>query len=103
MELELDTIKEGAKTARNRGRRIAEALKRDAEGQAARHGKQVVVAMDRAQRTVSELGEDAYETGQRIVRQATQEIRARPWTVAFLLGGAMLAGASCYMLLGRRR
>jgi hypothetical protein len=91
--MRVETIKDGAKTMRNRTRRVANGLREELDD------KPMVVAIDRAQRAVSDFGESAYEKGQQVARQ----IGSRPVTVGLLLGGAMLAGASAYLLLAMRR
>jgi hypothetical protein len=109
--MDAEIIKEGAKTVRSRGARVASQAKRKVEAQAARSSSDVVVAMERAQRAAVDLGnrayeqgERAYEHGERAARTAAREIGGRPWTAALLLGSALLAGAaSIYLLQGGRR
>ena len=112
--MDMDTIEKTAKSARTQARRAVNGTRKAAAAQAERAGKDVVVAIDRAQRSVSdfgrsaqrsvgEFGDRAYSNGRSAVRRVAEEIEARPFATAALVGGALLAGLSCYMLLTARR
>ncbi len=112
--MDMDTIEKTAKSARTRARRAMSGAKKEAAAQAERTGADVVVAIDRAQRSVgnfsrsaqrsvSEFGDRAYSSGRDVAVRVANEIEARPLAAAALLGGAILAGLSCYMLLTQRR
>lgn len=101
--MDMDTIKADTKAVRNRVRRSAEDLKKSAAAEASRRGGDIVVALDRAQHTVTDLGDRAYAGGRQAVVRAAREIEARPWTTAFLVGGAVLAGVSFYLMANSRR
>ena len=101
--MDMETIEKTAKSARTRARRTMNGVRKNATAQAERTGADVVVAIDRAQRSVSEFGDRAYSTGRDAVTRVANEIEARPLAAAALMGGAILAGLSCYMLLTSRR
>jgi hypothetical protein len=101
--MDMDTIEKTAKSARTRTRRAMNGAKKNAAVQAERTGADVVVAIDRAQRSMSEFGDRAYSSGRDALVRVANEIEARPLAAAALLGGALLAGLSCYMLLSSRR
>lgn len=102
----MDTINETVKTARQRVRRAAKETQRDvreAVSQAARNGDGIVVAIDHAQRQAAEFGRSVQRNGQRAMQRTTETIAARPMLAAALLGGAILAGASAYLIASARR
>ena len=112
--MDMDTIEKTAKSARTRTRRAMNGAAKNATAKAERAGADVVVAIDRAQRSVgdfsrsaqrsvSEFGDRAYSGSRDAVMRVAHEIEARPWTAAALMGGAVLAGLSCYMLMSSRR
>lgn len=112
--MDMDTIEKTAKSARTRTRRAMNGARKNAAAPAERTGADVVVAIDRAQRSVSdfgrsaqrsvsEFGDRAYSSGRDAVVRVANEIEARPLAAAALMGGAILAGLSCYMLLTSRR
>jgi hypothetical protein len=112
--MNIDPIEKAAKSTRNKTRRVAAGARKESVSRAARNGADVVVAIDRAQRTVSDLsaraqrtaaefGDRAYSGGRQAVVRVAHEIENRPWTVAALMGGAVLAGLSFYMLASSRR
>ncbi len=110
----MDTLEKTAKSARTRTRRAVNGASKTVAAQAERTGGEVVVALDRAQRSVndftrnaqrsvSEFGDRAYSTGRDAMARVASEIEARPYAAMALVGGAVLAGLSCYMLLRARR
>jgi hypothetical protein len=101
--MDMDMIEKTGKSARTRTRRAMNGTKKAAAAQAERTGADVVVAIDRAQRRVSEFGDRAYSSGRDAVMRVANEIEARPLAAMALMGGAILAGLSCYMLLSARR
>jgi sigma54-dependent transcription regulator len=101
--MDMETIEKTAKSARTRARRALNGAKKDAVAQAERTGADVVVAIDRAQHSVSEFGDRAYSSGRDVAARVANEIEARPLAAMALMGGAILAGLSCYMLLTQRR
>jgi ElaB/YqjD/DUF883 family membrane-anchored ribosome-binding protein len=97
--MDIETVDEGAKAVRNQTRRIAEGGRNKLE-----EGRtQAETMIDRAQRNAADLGDQAYRQGEQAVRRAAEEVGARPWTAAFMVGGVLLAGASYYLLHGTRR
>lgn len=100
----MDTIDETVKTTRQRVRRAARETSQAtaAVAKAARNGDGVVVAIDRAQHQAAELGRTVQRNGQRAVRRTVESIGAHPMLAAALLGGAVLAGASAYLIARRR-
>ena len=112
--MDMDTIEKTAKTARTRTRRALNGAAKTASAKAERAGADVVVAMDRAQRQVSDFsrsaqrsmsdfGDRADSTGRDAVARVANEIEARPLAAAALMGGALLAGLSCYLLISQSR
>ena len=112
--MDMDTIEKTAKSARTRARRAMNGAGKNAAAKAESAGADVVVAIDRAQRqvsdfgrsaqrSVSEFGDRAYSGGRDAVQRVAEEIEARPLAAAALMGGALLAGLSCYLLMSSRR
>jgi len=112
--MDMDTIEKTSKSPRTRARRTLNGARKSVAAKAERSRGDVVVAMDRtersvgdlsrsAQRSVSEFGDRAYSSGRDAVARVAQEIETRSLAAAALLGGALVAGLSCYLLLSSRR
>jgi ElaB/YqjD/DUF883 family membrane-anchored ribosome-binding protein len=97
--MDIDTIEEGARGVRNQARRIGAVAQSKMEEGRVEAGAMI----DRAQRTAADLGDQAYRQGEQVVRRAAEEVGARPWTAAFMVGSVLLAGASYYLLHRTRR
>src|SRR5579859_5771778 len=117
--MDMDTIERTAKSTRTRARRAMNGATKGTAAKAERAGADVVVAMDRAQRSVgdfgrsaqrsmSEFGDRAYSSSRDAVMRVAQEIEARPWTAAALMGGPRFLGPrasprrGCCYTRGRR-